>query len=349
MSKITLENLPNDIIYEITKHLCIKEICIFEKVCKVIHKKIRCFHNNILTNLLLENGKNYNITDIKMLRTFFYNSLHNYLSFQVFNENARFYDIWIYNDYQDNYQNGYKITQNLVINKLFLKIFYSFVYDHFYTVVNYKNKLELYALYNFLQIEVYQNKHDFSRLHLFLESINEKIYYNIRLKYYNSILNSFHENPFYFTFDQMVTVSSTVISISMFKKIMGYRILNLQKSNFHQCCIDCNEENLIEICDFKLAHWDDDLVSHNYLEFKKLLQEQSIYYYTFLQNRETFVLNNIIYIKNPCSNRRMRLNGSIYRSFINTINSDPFMKNYHIRMLRNISKRREYLRKKIFT
>lgn len=55
----------------------------------------------------------------------------------------------------------------------------------------------------------------------------------------------------------------------------------------------------------------------------------------------------MIYVKNPITNKRMRLNGNFYKSFINHMSSDNTY--YYAKMVRNITKRREYLRTKIFT
>jgi len=252
-----------------------------------------------------------------------------------------------YESLETNAASAFTIDRNWYVNLIFSKVFYWFVYNNYSNIRKYPNKFELYALYNFLQIEVYQNKMGFHHLFNFLESIGDTRYYNVRLKYYSSVLDTLHTNEFVVTFDQMFTISNIIISIPIFKKLFGIKVLNLSRSKLHSCCLDCNEEILRQICQFKLSYQNDELVSYNYVEFKKLLKRENPYYLAYLENTENYHLNEMIYVKNPCTNKRMRLNGNFYKSFINHISSDNTY--YYAKMVRNITKRREYLRTKIFT
>jgi|LakMenEpi03Aug12_release.lakeMendotaPanAssembly.Ray.scaffolds.fasta_scaffold00606_45 hypothetical protein len=252
-----------------------------------------------------------------------------------------------YESLETNTTSAFTIDRNWYVNLVFSKVFYWFVYNNYSNIKKYPNKFELYALYNFLQIEVYQNKMGFHYLFNFLESIADTRYYNVRLKYYSSILDTLHTNQFTVTFDQMFTISNIIISIPIFKKLFGIKVLNLSRSKLHLCCLDCNEEILRQICKFKLSYQKDELVSYNYVEFKKLLKMENPYYFAYLENTENYHLNEMIYVKNPSTNKRMRINGNLYKSFINYISLDNIY--YYNKMIRNIAKRREYLRIKIFT
>jgi len=322
---------------------------------------------NCIENYLINNIYKYKLP--RDYRNYYFNCFKEHLlNNNVYYRNCRFEYLYnelqsINNIEQDNFENSINYESletnsnsntnsntniNWYVNFIFGKVFYWFVYNNYCNIRKYPNKFELYALYNFLQIEVYQNKMGFAHLFNFLESIaNTTRYYNIRLKYYSSILDTLHTNPFTVTFDQMFTISSIVISVPIFKKLFGIRVLDLSKSKLHLCCLDCNEETLREICEFKLSYQKDDLVSYNYLEFKQLLKRENPYYFAYLENSENYHLNEMIYVKNPSTNKRMRVNGNLFKSFIKCISVDNTY--YYAKMVKNIAKRREYLRTKIFT
>ena len=102
----------------------------------------------------------------------------------------------------------------------------------------------------------------------------------------------------------------------VFKKILGYKALNLSNTVLNLCCYDCNENYLIEICNIKRYFWKDDLISHNYTQFKQMLKRTNLYYYNILCNRGTIIINSMIYIKNPITNRRVRVDKTIYNNLI---------------------------------
>jgi hypothetical protein len=141
----------------------------------------------------------------------------------------------------------------------------------------------------------------------------------------------------------MYTISHSVTSIPIIKKILGYKAFDLSNTVLNLCCYDCNEDYIIEICNIKKAFWKDELISHNYKEFKTMLQKNNPYYYHFLQNRETILINSMIYIKNPITNRRLRVDKSIYHNLIQDLDK------YKIQKITNyISNQKNYFRNKFF-
>lgn len=372
---ISFSCLPSDIIYEVAKYLSIRDVCILSHASVDLYFKVKGLQTNIIIYNFKKHNKLYNVSEIENLRSSFYGCIQNHLINHIYNYTMPKYQTYNSENYKqyllennmyyrfstcrfEYFNNIYQLHEkeidninnsnlNWYVNLIFSKIFYYFVYNNYYDIKHYPNKFELYALYNFLQIELYQNKTEFVHLLNFLESIDTIKYYKVRLTYYESILDTFHTNPFTITFDQMFKISHTVISIPIFKKLFGVRMLDLSRSKFHQCCLDCNEEILREICEFKFHYPNDDLVSYNYLQFKSLLRKENQYYLAYLENSENYYLNDLIYIKNPCTNRRMRINGNLYKSFIKWISLDDTY--YYTKLVRNITKRREYLRQKIFT
>jgi len=377
---MNIVNLPTDIVYEITKYVSLQDISHLKMSSFVFNKKI----NNVQNNIILNNMKifypkkitnlnqttscsyncsyNYNYSDyIIYLKRLFYGAIHYYISYQLrtyrkmfyeeymykpnvkfFKPNVKFFKYYVlnFNKYHDN-----SISENNMINNIFNKIFRFYVLHN--NIENYSNHLELLVLYNFIQIETLQNTYNFKYMFDFLESINNSSYYDIKMKYYNYILYTIHTNNVPFTFDQMHKMSYYVTSIPIIKKILGYRVLDLSNTRLNLCCYDCNEYNLYEICNFKRIFWNDDLVSHNYIQLKELLKRENMYYYTILINRENYIINDMIYVKNPITNRRVRLNGYIFHYLMKYFEEN--MVTYHINVIKFIKRRQENLRRKIFT
>lgn len=360
---MNIVNLPTDIVYEITKYVCLQDISHLKMSSFILNEKI----NNVQSNIILNNmkifdpKKNTNLNQtygdyIMYLKQLFYGVIHYYVSYQLIKykkmyykeyniQNPKFFKYYVlnFNKYHDNFVSN--ISENNMINNIFNKIFRFYVLNN--NITNYSNHLEVFVLYNFIQIETFQNTYNFQYMFDFLESINNSCYYDIKMKYYNYILNTIHTNNVPFTFDQMYKMSYYVTSIPIVKKIFGYRVLDLSNSRLNLCCYDCNESNLYEICDFKRIFWNDDLISHNYIQLKELLKRENIYYYTMLINRENYIINDMIYIKNPITNRRVRLNGYRFH-YLMKFFEDNMIK-YYIMVIKFIKRRQENLRRKIFT
>ena len=356
---VKINDLPVDILYEVTKYLTLRDVCVIRKTSSVLNYKINCIQNSIMNNELRRSGKSYQTTNIMYLQNLFYSFINYYLvtflyKFRKNNiayNNAQYLRNYImyysYTSYRGNFIDG--ITNNFNVNLLFDKIFYYYIYTDYAHISTYPNKLELCALYNFLQIEIFQNKHDFDYWLDFLESLNKTRYSDIIFRYYSSTLDIYHTHNVCLTFAQMYTMSSVVTSIPIIKKIIGYRVLDLSLTKLNLCCMNCNEANIFDICELKFSYYKDDLISYNYLQFKDFLKKENLYYYTVLTNRETFLVNTMIYVKNPITNRRMRLNGNVYKQFIRSMESDKHSNKYYVGVLRYIYKQQKLLKNRYFT
>jgi hypothetical protein len=357
---VIINDLPVDMLYEITQYLTLRDICTMRKTSSVLNYKINCIQNSILNNELRRSGKSYGVTNFNYLQSLFYSFINYHLvtflyKFRKNNlsyNNAQYLRSYImcysYTSYRLNFVDG--ITGNPTVNLLFDKIFYYYVYTNYVHISTYPNKLELCALYNLLQIEIFQNKNDFNYWVDFLESLNKNVYSDVIFRYYSSTLDIYHVGTnLHLTFDQMYKMSSVITSIPVIKQIIGYRVLDLSRSSLNVCCVDCNEPNLFEICDLKMTHYKDDLISYNYLQLKDLLKRENIYYYTMLTNRETFLVNTMIYVKNPITNRRMRVNGNLYKQFMRSMESDKHLNKYYVTILRYIYKQQHFLKQRYFT
>jgi hypothetical protein len=353
---LQLKDLPPDIIYEISKHLSLTDICTLKSCCSTLYTVIYNYENSILHNELKKIHNIQKPSSVKRinLEDAFYGFLHYNLVYNFYRYKTSLgfpngnilremilHNIGILND---------KFVPNIHINKLFETIFNFYICNNYCNIKYYGNKLQLCALYNFLQIEIIQNKYETSYFIDFLNSFNNNKYHDTKIRYYNSIIESYHTNNFFnVTFDNMFTMSSDVISIIIFKKLMGYKVLDLSKTKLNLCCMGCNEEAIFEICNLKRSFHEDDLISHNYNQFKQLLQRENAYYYTFTNNREIFLVNEMIYVKNPITNRRMRVNGNLFKRTISSFLTNQIDKKYCDKILTYVIRRQNYFRNKFFT
>jgi len=347
---LRINNLPLDIIYKICQFINIVDICKLKR----IDKKMFCSISRIQPDLL-----SY---QLKLQRDFincksFYNWLNAYLTSHLHQYKKMFYKDYQFLHRSRNLQfyikNFNKYTKYIrpissynITNSLFDIVFTFYTNNNFCDINLFQNKLLLLVFYNFLKLEYYPNSdsYDFNYRFNFLEQNSNNYVDDLKLNYYNTILYKFHYRDYIpITFDQMYTISHCVTSIAIIKKILGYKAFDLSNTVLNLCCYDCNEDYLIEICNIKRAFWKDELISHNYKEFKTMLQKNNPYYYHFLQNRETILINSMIYIKNPITNRRLRVDKSIYHNLIQDLDK------YKIQKITNyISNQKNYFRNKFF-
>jgi hypothetical protein len=357
---LSLKNLPPDIIYELTKYLCLKDICTLQICSRELYESIYNFQNNILSRELIKSikYKQDNCSRKEVLESAFYGFLHYNLIYNLYRYRSSLcYPSGIILQNIILTDNGISLpsfVQNSYVNKLFDRIFKFYVYNNYCNIKFYPNKLELCGLYNFLQIEIVQNKYETEYFINFLKSVKYDKYEDVKMRYYNSIIDSYHTDIYSVPFDSMFKMSSDVTSIAMIKKLIGYKALDLSKARLNLCCLSCNEEAIFEICHIKRSLYNDELISHNYTQFKDLLRRENPYYYTFTTNRETFLINEMIYVKNPITNRRMRVNGGLYKRMIGTLSDVNTNENcegeyYANKILRHVTRKQNYLRTKFFT
>ena len=352
-------DLPFDIICEICTYCSLKDISQLKLVSKVSNNCVAELQNHIIIqNMKIFDKCNY----FKYHNDLCYDSIQYYLT-DYFYKYKRIFDIDFWNvkmidkcnflkHYILNFEKYHhypthfirNITNSKMINSIFNKVFKFYVNNNYIYIKAYPNRLELFVLYIFLQIEVQKNISNLDYTLDFLESSTNTI--SIKQRYYNHILSNLHLDNYLITFDQFYKMSCSVISISVFKKIFGYKVLDLSNSILNLCCHACNEEALYGICNLKINLPNDDLLSHNYTEFKSLLKVQNIYYYTILLNYETRLINDMIYIKNPITNRRVRINGSIFRRLMTHLEKNMFV--YYKEIDNFITKRQSYLRNRLF-
>jgi hypothetical protein len=377
------DKLPSDIIYNICNKLSLKDVFILKHVnvelrCKILSieryimrnelKKIPflCLNNFyemkqelykfikyhldvqrnkykiILVKYYLQDIKNYTLKNYILNFKYYHNSPQICYSYPL--------DYITYP------------TQNYFINEIFDRIFEYYVKNNFGSLEKYPNQLDLVVLYIFLHIEIYQNVYNMDYFLEFLRNLNKNQdsslypklenykYYNVCIKYYTHCLNIILDDNILInnSFEKLYEISKYVTNVPILKKLLGYKLLDINPEFCHLflCCFECIPTNLQEICTMKMSFWKDDLISYNYLQIKNLLKIKCPLYYNILLEKETYEINEIIQIKNPYTNRRMRVNGSLFKRFIKFIyESNP---HYHNRIVKFIYNKQKYFRRKFF-
>jgi hypothetical protein len=371
----TLDLLPSDIIYEITKYLSLKDICILKSCSTSLSYYIKSVQTNILQKQLFNSNLSFFIKDRIILTNFCYNFIHYHITVHLYKYKRIFnrsqfgnsirtigsirpnesiipirsndlYNFIMYTKVED-------ITTNDKINALFYKIFYFYINNNRCHISSYPNQLELCALYNLLQIEIFNPKNDFGYWFNFLESF-EYGYTDVKMNYYNYVLSNCHIENIHLNFNHIHKMSTTISSLYVLKKIFTFKELNLTKTKLNLCCYMCNERYLFQICKLKKKFYKDELVSYNYAQFKEMLKREHLYYYNILLNKEITIINEMIYIKNPNTNRRMRLYGRLYNNMITNFFSqedyslDQDLFQYYRSILHYITKRQIYFKTRFF-
>lgn len=351
-----MESLPNDIFYEISKWLSLKDITNFQNANKIIKNNILALNNNLLILSLKKFNKNtHNKYNEHLFYDFFMSNFNKQcykyqrMMYKYYYNNPNYINIINLKEYIILCRSNLQIinpTNNTMINDIYNRIFMYYLTNDFQKLELYPNKIEMMVLYNLLHIYIYKNIYTMDYLFDFLSNLNNPSSYRIKLSYYNHILNILHNDPLIFhnTFNKYYIMSPFICSMFTLKRLFGYKILNLNNSKLIICCNDCFVNSIYDMCIMKMHIYKDNLIKHNYNEIKHILKIQNKLYYDTLIERETFLINEKIYIKNPITNRRMRINGNYYKNFIKKYNNIPQFKNIE----KHIEYKREIYRKIFF-
>lgn len=231
------------------------------------------------------------------------------------------------------------ILDNMILNiyndRFVPNILNLIVINCFTNIIYFYNNITIESGFNFVKI--------------FNTSVLFSKFRDIILNYYIYILNSIHEDKIIYDKIKIIyDISPYIINIYSLKKIFSYRILDLSKTNLLFCCNldNCVINNIYNICDTKHSYYNDDLISYNYNEVKNFLYNNCIEYYNILIYRENYLLNEKIFIKNPITNRRIRVNGKRWLHLI--CNLKKKNKSLYNEIIMDVLNQQEILRNKIF-
>jgi len=340
-----MENLYVDIFRKICKYLSIKEISNLQNTSVEIYKKIQCLHNSIMLRELKK--FTYDTIDVQMLKDNFYIYLTSFLNsscLKYINHNKILY---IDNEICHQYDiNSFKFLNNNIIQNIYNRVLQYYIKNKYNdkdneldlrfltdeknvsSLINHKNlaeypnKLELIVLYNFINMECFTNLYNRDYLFDFLQSlytkkkITDDIFYDLKYKYYSYILYVETYTPYFLktSFDHLYQMLPYITSISILKKLFGFKVFDLTYTKLFLCCEECVIGNIYYICHLKKTFWRDDLICHNYLQIVNFLKREKKIYYNILIQREKYLVDNKIYITNPNTNKVIKLNSSYFRN-----------------------------------
>jgi hypothetical protein len=330
-----LNKLHFDIIYKLTEFLTLKEIYIIKNLDKKLNNIIRSLEKIIVKN----NLELYNL------------ELHNN------NNNNNNNDLYtFYNFIQINMNNFYNqkltiISDNTFINNLYKKII-MYCLENKCNIIKYPSLFDLFIFFIYLNIDIYNNINNnyiinFLNLSKPKKYIYNDIFYDIKIKYYSCIISYIHNKLITVDYDILIDMSKYISSLCVLRKIFTYKQLDLKYTKLYQCCHYCAFENLQLVCNIKKLYYTDALISENYNKLKIFLKRKNIYYYKYLLDKETLLVNDMIYIKNPINNRRMKINGIFYKKKMLEIYTLDY--NIYKDINSYIKKKQLFLKKKFFT
>jgi hypothetical protein len=331
-----ISNLPIDILYEICKYLSIRDIYMLKSSNNQLCIDINHLQNNLL---ILELKKMYCIKIINV------NYQEEYVSY--FSDYTIKYFYIVLTDYLEKNKTSF---DNITINVL------NTLDNNIQNIEHYPYKLELILLYNYIQI--CNNNSNIDYFVSFLKTQNDMLkdnMYNVKLKYYEYVIYAIHYNWVLhnLTFSDVFYISKYIVNVSMLKMLMTFKNLDLKFTKFEICCISCNSIDLLNICEIKKQYYKNDLVNYNYNQIKSLLRRENPLYYGMMINKELQLVNELIYVNNPITNKRICIGGNVYPRMMRVIfkascNNEFFMTNY-ISILKHIDIKQNALRKKFFT
>lgn len=247
-----------------------------------------------------------------------------------------------------NFYTNKKLFRNDILDNMVLNIYN----DKNSDIYNIPNILNLIVINCFTNIVYFPSNISIESGFNFLKNFNNNNFSKFRdiiLNYYTYILDSVHDGQnIYNKFKIIYDISPHIINIYSLKKIFSYRVLDLSKTNLIFCCNleHCVVDNINSICDTKHTYYNDHLIAHNYNEIKAFLYDKCIEYYNVLIFRENYLLNEKIFIKNPITNRRIRVNGKRWIHLI--CNLKKKNKRLYNEIITDVLNQQEILRNKIF-
>jgi hypothetical protein len=315
-----MNKICQDVFNNICDYLSIDDIGKLKQTNKLIRNYVINFEDIYLTYQLKTNYMN--ISMIEKKRNFYSYIKYIFCNFYI---NKSLFK----NDILDN------MILDIYNTRSYLNILNTIIINCFINIVYFPYNITIESGFNFLQH--------------FNKPSNFYKFKDIILNYYTYILDCIHNdriirNKFKIIYD----ISPHIINIYSLKKIFSYRMLDLSKTDILFCCNleHCIVDNINSICDTKYAYYNDDLISHNYIEIKKFLYNRCIEYYNILIYRENFLLNEKIFIKNPITNRRMRVNGKRWMHLILTLKKKN--KSLYNDIIMDVLNQQDILRNKIF-
>ncbi len=248
-------------------------------------------------------------------------------------------------------------SQNQTINKLIHKVLLFVLQQPLphqvpNILVDYSNQLELYVLYNLIQIDMCNQ--DLKRTVSFLKDFNIRndlqtsVYLKNTLRNYFTMIISKHD---IIPFEHLFEVSKYVVTVPMLIKLWGVYNLDIANSQFLQCCPTCGYADLTDMVNFKFHRFDDPFLSKNYSAIKELFAQQATHLYTKVCLYENVLVNGEIHYSNPYNNRSVKLSSRLSKEVLYRLHMEecsPAMERIKLSIMSFIRNKQRQLRQLYF-
>lgn len=310
-----LNKLNSDILYNITGYLSDIDITNLKLTCKHANYNTNCIDDYILTRNL-KSVKKTKCEMYKLLNKFLKNVYNKYLDrlgdFFELNSDEERYKYVLY------YLPNLNLYEDDILNTIYKKLLYHYLI--YGTLTNYTNKIELFTYYNLIRYCVFSNLSGIENFVYYLDKLNSWFkykpspYYKLTVRYFYFLLSEY--NILYL--DTLNIISKYVITTSSLRRLMQLKPLDFKKTTIYKD-LDYDDEfvnNLYYICILKFYCNKNETVSYNYTQFKKLCYKKCKWYFLILEKNEKSIVDRIIRITDPFSNRKMRLGSTSYKNLI---------------------------------
>lgn len=198
------------------------------------------------------------------------------------------------------------------INTLFKRI-YLFFQKHD-TLINYTDKLDIFLFYNIIQIVKFRSTRNATWNVRFIYDFANRnnSFVMIAHDYFKYLLDTFYSSTSTTTvgvlhLDTLHLISHYSVNIRVLKKLFGYKQLDLRYTHLIECCRECEDDNLYQIVFYKFNRPDDELLSHNYILIKSLLQSYNWNMYLRIKEYELSLVNRHVRYRHPTTGEYIRL------------------------------------------
>ena len=314
-----LDKLPTDILFLISSHLELQSICKLKRVNSKMFAKINSIQEYIVTKYI-SNKKSKTKNEIQIVLSFFFTeNLHKVKCYHLEHLSNTLDKTTEFIDLRKNIRQSistYNISTNNIVNQMYQNLLIYFIDND--TIIGYPNSVELYLFFHFLKLIVHKQ---YINVDYYIDFIKEFTHHRFDDIFYN-YTNYFVKNitiDHTIKFDTLHKLSSYSTSVWILKKLLSYKVLDLK----HTVLIPEDDYELSKICIadivlFKFNHQNDDLISHNYNSIRNILiQNKKLL--ELMDRYETLLVNRIITIIDPFTNKKIYITGKSYKNLKNKL------------------------------
>ena len=321
-----LDKLPNELLLEISKNLSLHHISKLKFINKTIYHNIISIENHIINDKLAITKTKTKQEIITYLIIFlnqkYYKLKCDYLSYLSFTIDKNTEVINLNTGVKDSI-NLYNISKNVILNKIFRRIMKYFLQNK--SMTDYTYQIELILFYHLIKIVYNKTSININYYMDFITDFNNHNNTNfndIFVDYTDYIIkNITNENTV--SFDVLYKLSSFSSNIQILKKILCYKVLNLNNTKLHEIDdMEIRNECIGNLVIFKYNNRHDGVITHNYHQIKMLLRKSSQKSYETLCKYEDALINRSITIYDPYTSTKIHITSKEYCKLRRKLASD---------------------------